>query len=182
MSSTLTQEEVTYAIDPAHSQVEFIVRHLMISKVRGRFEGIAGTIEHAPGSNVPSAVEVTINVASIDTHEAQRDAHLRSADFFDVEKYPEMTFTSNRIVGEESAFRLIGNLTIHGVTREVVLDAAFEGRGADPWGNERVAFSAQGKINRKDFGLTWNQVLEAGGVAVGDEVRIELDVEAILQK
>lgn len=180
--TTVLQQNSTYAIDAAHSGVEFAVRHLMISKVRGRFSKVSGAIDLAPGSNVPAAVAVTIDAASIDTREEQRDAHLRSADFFDVEKYPSLSFESVRIEGTESDFRIHGKLTIHGVTREVVLQTAFEGRGGDPWGGERVSYSAKTTINRKDFGLTWNQVLETGGFAVSDEVRIELEVEGVLQK
>lgn len=180
--TTVLQQKSTYAIDAVHSGVEFAVRHLMISKVRGRFSKVSGTIDLAPGSNVPAAVAVTIDAASIDTREEQRDAHLRSADFFDVEKYPSLSFESTRIEGTAPEFQVHGNLTIHGVTREVVLQTAFEGRGGDPWGGERVSYSAKTTINRKDFGLTWNQVLETGGFAVSDEVRIELEVEGVLQK
>jgi len=179
---TQTQTDQTYAIDPAHTTVEFVVRHLMISKVRGRFTSVAGTIEVPEGSNVPDAVEVTIDAASIDTREEQRDNHLKSADFLEVEKFGQVKFTSKGVEGSGDAFKVRGNLTIHGVTREVVLDTTFEGRTADPWGNQRIGYEAHTKISRKDYGLVWNQALEAGGVAVGDEVKIELNVEAILQK
>jgi polyisoprenoid-binding protein YceI len=170
-----------YAIDPAHSSVEFVVRHLMISKVRGRFAGVAGTIELEPGSDVPTAVTATIDATSIDTREPQRDAHLKSADFFEVEKYPALEFVSTRIEGAPNDFTIYGNLSMHGITHEIALKAEFEGRGADPWGGQRAGYSASAAINRKDFGLTWNAVLEAGGVAVSDEVRIELNVEAVLR-
>jgi polyisoprenoid-binding protein YceI len=129
---------------------------------------------------VPAAASVRIDVASIDTREPQRDAHLRSADFFDIEKFGEITFESTRVEGDEERFTMYGDLTIHGVTREVALEGTLDGRGKDPWGGERVAYEAHAKISRKDFGLTWNQVLEAGGVAVSDDVRIELNVEAVL--
>lgn len=179
--STQTAEKTTYAIDPAHTTVEFVVRHLMITKVRGRFAGVAGTIELQPGSDVPVAVSARIDASTIDTREPQRDTHLKSADFFDVEKFAALEFASTRIEGTPDAFTIHGNLTIHGVTREVALKAAFEGRAADPWGGQRLGYTASTIINRKDFGLTWNAALETGGVMVGDEVRIELDVQAVLQ-
>jgi polyisoprenoid-binding protein YceI len=180
--STQLVEKATYAIDPVHTTVEFVVRHLMITKVRGRFTGVAGTIELQPGSDVPSAVQAHIDAATIDTREDQRDTHLKSADFFEVEVHPALRFTSTRIEGRSDDFTIHGNLTIHGVTREVALKGEFEGRAADPWGGQRVGYSASTTINRKDFGLTWNAALETGGVVVGDEVRIELNVEAVLQK
>ena len=182
MSSTQVQEQSVYALDTAHSTVEFVVRHLMISKVRGRFAKFTGDVKLAPGSDLPQAIDVTIDAASVDTREEQRDNHLRSADFFDVEKFPNLTFASRRIEGTHDDFEAYGDLTIHGVTREVVLKGSFEGRGADPWGGQRVGYSAHTTINRKDFGLAWNAALETGGVMVSDEVRIELNVEAVLQK
>ncbi len=176
------KKNVTYTIDSKHTNVEFVVRHLMISKVRGRFAGVSGTIEVPAGSDVPSKIDVTVDVASIDTREEQRDGHLRSPDFFEVEKYPNITFASSRIEGEPSSFRIHGTLTIHGTSREVVLEAEFGGRGDDPWGNHRVGYEAHATISRKDFGMTWNQALELGGVAVGDEVKIEIAVEAYAPK
>lgn len=181
MSTTVTQEKSVYSIDATHSGVEFVVRHLMITKVRGRFGAVSGTVELAPGSDVPAAVEATIDASSIDTREAQRDAHLRSPDFFEAEKFPTLTYKSTRIEGGAGGFRVYGDLTIHGVTREVVLEGEFEGRGPDPWGGQRISYSAQTKISRKDFGLTWNQALETGGLAVSDEVKIELNIQAVLQ-
>ncbi len=181
MSSTQVQETV-YAFDPSHSTVEFVVRHLMISKVRGRFAKFTGELQLAAGSDIPQAINATIEAASVDTREEQRDGHLRSADFFDVEKFPHLAFVSRRIEGAADDFKVYGDLTIHGVTREVVLKGTFEGRGADPWGGQRVAYAAHTTINRKDFGLTWNTALETGGVMVSDEVRIELNVEAVQQK
>lgn len=171
----------SHAIDPAHSTVEFSVRHLMISKVRGRFSAVSGTVDVPEGSNVPAAVQAVVQTGSIDTREEQRDAHLKSADFLDADTYPTLSFSSTRIEGSGDAFRMTGDLTIHGVTREVTFDGQFEGRGRDPWGNDRVGYEARATINRKDFGLTWNQALETGGVVVGDEIRIELAVEAIAQ-
>lgn len=184
MTTTTAPESKTalYALDRAHTTIEFVVRHLMITKVRGRFTNFDGTIEVAPQNDIPKAVSVTIDAASIDTREEQRDAHLRSADFFDVATYPELRFESTRVEGTADRFTMHGNLTIHGVTREVALDGAFEGRTGDPWGGTRVGYAAHATINRKDFGLTWNAALETGGVVVGDEVRIELNVEAILQQ
>ncbi|MGA7356359.1 MAG: YceI family protein, partial [Candidatus Cybelea sp.] len=171
----------TYSLDRAHTTVEFVVRHLMITKVRGRFTTFDGQIELASGSDLPVAISATIDAASIDTRDDQRDAHLRSADFFEVEKYPILTFESTRIDGTPDEFIIDGRLMIHGVTRDVSLSGSFEGRANDPWGGVRAGYSAHTTINRKDFGLTWNAALETGGVVVGDEVRIELNVEAILQ-
>jgi polyisoprenoid-binding protein YceI len=169
-------------IDPAHSQVEFAVRHLMISTVRGRFAGVKGTVV-ADHDNLENAeVDVTIDVHTIDTREAQRDAHLKSADFFDAERFPVLTFKSNRVTDVKGdRFKLIGDLTMHGVTKEVALDVTAEGRGKDPWGGERAGYSAIAKVNRSDFGLIWNQVLETGGIAVGDEIKIALDLELVKQ-
>lgn len=182
MSTTQVQEKQIFAVDPSHSTVEFVVRHLMISKVRGRFNAFIGAVELAPGSDVPQAINATVETNSIDTREPQRDGHLKSPDFFDAENFPQMNFVSKRVEGGPGEFKVYGDLTIRGVTREVALEGEFEGRTTDPWGNERVGYSAHTKINRKDFGLAWNQALETGGVVVGDEVRIELAVEAILQK
>ncbi len=175
-------QNTAYAIDPAHTSAEFIVRHLMITKVRGRFAGVSGTIELPPGSEVPTSVQARIETATIDTREPQRDAHLKSVDFFEVEKHPTLEFISTRIEGVPDDFTIYGNLTIHGVTREVALNAEFEGQASDPWGGQRVGYSATTTINRKEFGLTWNAALETGGVMVGDDVRIELNVQAVLQK
>ncbi len=182
MTTTETQEKLTYSLDQGHTTVEFVVRHLMITKVRGRFAAFQGSIEVLPDSDLPSAVNVTIDAASIDTREEQRDAHLKSADFLEVEKYPALTFDSTRIEGAPDDFTVHGNLTIHGVTRQVALAASFEGRASDPWGGQRVGYSAHTTINRKDFGLAWNAALETGGVVVSDEVRIELNIEALLQR
>jgi polyisoprenoid-binding protein YceI len=181
---TTAQEQTTqiFTIDPIHTSVGFTVRHLMIAKVRGHFTSVAGTIEIPAGTDLPKAVEVTIAGSSIDTREPQRDEHLRSADFLDVATYPTLSLRSTAITGSPSAFKIQGDLTIHGTTRPVVLDATFEGRATDPWGNLRAGYEATTTISRKDFGLTWNQMLEAGGVAVGDEVRIEISVEAIAPK
>src|SRR5712692_6599362 len=146
----------TWTIDPAHSPVEFAVRHLMITTVRGRFTDVKGTLVADDADPTRAEVEVTINVNSIDTREPQRDAHLRSADFFDAETYPALTFKSTRVTDVRGdQFKLVGDLTIHGVTREVTLDVRSEGRAKDPWGGERAGYSATTKVNRRDFGLTW---------------------------
>lgn len=170
----------TWQIDPAHTEVGFAVKHLMISTVRGRFGSVGGTIRLDESDLERSSVEVEIDAASIDTRQEQRDAHLRSADFFDVEAHPLITFRSRSIESTGDArFRVAGDLTIHGVTREVILDATDEGRGVDPWGNAKAAFSAETRIDRRDFGLGWNQALETGGVLVANEIRITLDVQAV---
>jgi polyisoprenoid-binding protein YceI len=167
-------------IDAAHSGINFAIRHMVVSKVRGRFAKFTWAVRLDDGDLTRSSVEATVDTSSIDTGTAQRDAHLRSADFFDVERFPELRFQSSRIerTGTDR-YRVVGNLTIRDVTREVTLDAEYVGRGTDPWGNERVAFAAKTAIERKDFGLGWNQVLEAGGVLVGDRVEIELDVQVM---
>jgi polyisoprenoid-binding protein YceI len=179
MTSQL-QEKTIYALDRAHTTVEFIVRHLMITKVRGRFTAFDGQIELASNTDLPLSIAATIDAGSIDTREEQRDAHLRSADFFEVEKFPHLIFESTRISGTPDDFTIDGKLTIRGVTRDVNLTGSFEGRATDPWGGSRIGYAAHTTINRKDFGLAWNAALETGGVVVGDEVRIELNVEAVL--
>ncbi len=182
MTTAQLQEKSVYALDTAHTTIEFVVRHLMITKVRGRFTGFEGQIDLASGSDLPTAVSVSIDASTIDTREDQRDAHLRSADFFEVEKYPKLSFESTRISGTPEQFTIDGKLTIRGVTRDVALTGTFEGRASDPWGGRRIGYSAHTTINRKDYGLAWNAALETGGVVVGDEVRIELNVEALLQQ
>ncbi len=171
----------TWKIDPTHSVVEFAVKHLMISTVKGRFSEIEGEIVIADADPSQSSVSATIKAASIDTHTGQRDDHLRSADFLDAANFPVLTFKSTRITGDKQEFKVTGNLTIRSVTREVTLDATNEGAGKDPWGGDRIAFSATTKLNRADFGLTWNQALEAGGVLVGNDVKISIDVQAVKQ-
>jgi polyisoprenoid-binding protein YceI len=178
IAQPLNEIATTWQIDAAHTNVEFAVRHLMISTVKGRFGDVAGSLTLDESDPTAAAIEVTIKTASIDTRQEQRDAHLRSPDFFDAEKYPLISFRGTRIEGDaESEFRLYGDLTIRKVTREIVLNVTREGQGGDPWGGQRVAFSATGKIDRKAFGLTWNQALETGGVVVGDEIKISVDVE-----
>jgi polyisoprenoid-binding protein YceI len=172
----------TWTIDPAHTGVEFAVRHMMISTVKGRFADVKGHLVSNSPTVADGTLEVEIAVASIDTREPQRDAHLRSADFFDAESHPTITFRSRRVEPRRNGeFTLVGDLTIRGTTHEVALTVTPEGRVKDPWGNERVGFSATTKIRRSDFGLTWNQLLETGGVAVGDEIKISIDVELVRQ-
>src|SRR5579862_6141461 len=173
-------QKTIWNIDPAHTSADFAVRHLMISTVRGRFSQVAGFVEMDETDATLSKVDVTIQAASIDTRQEQRDAHLRSADFFHAEEFPTLRFVGKQIRGDvKDAFTLLGDLTIRGVTKEVTLDVSSEGSVKDPWGNQRAGFTAKGKIARSDFGLTWNQLLEAGGVAVGDEIKISIDVELV---
>jgi polyisoprenoid-binding protein YceI len=167
----------TWQIDPTHSSVEFAVTHLMISKVRGRFSDVTGTVV-TDGTPDGSRIEVSIGVASINTHEAGRDTHLRSADFFDAEKFPKIQFVSTSIKSKsDDAFRVTGDLTIRDVTKSVDLDVTREGTGRDPWGNDRAGYNGTLKIDRREFGLTWNQALETGGVVVSNEVKLTIDVE-----
>lgn len=171
----------TYTIDPAHSTAHFTVRHMMITNVRGSFRKVAGTIGYDSANSAASAVEASIDTASISTNEEQRDTHLRSADFLDAEHFPAITFKSTKVerTGEEE-LKVTGDLTIHGVARQIALQV--EGptpESKDPWGNARIGLSAHTRIKRSDFGLTWNAALETGGVLVGDEIKIEIEVSAI---
>jgi polyisoprenoid-binding protein YceI len=173
----------TWTIDPTHSVVEFAVKHLMISTVKGRFGDVKGTIAYNEIDTKQSRIDIEIPIATIDTHNEQRDGHLRSPDFFDAEHHPLMTFKSKRIDGDVNGeFKLTGDLTIRGTTRDVTLDAEFQGRARDPWGGERMGFTASGKINRKDFGLHWNQQLDAGGWVLGDDIKILIEVELVKQQ
>ena len=174
---------VPWTLDPTHTDIEFSVRHLMISNVKGRFSNPTGTVSFDPKKPGALELDVSIPIASIDTRNEQRDTHLRSADFFDAEQFPVMTFTAKGTDGAIGGdFKLIGDLTIRGVTREVTLDVVAEGAGGDPWGNDRLGFSATTKIERKDFGLTWNQALETGGVVVGDQIKITINTELMRPK
>jgi len=169
----------TWQIDPSHSEIQFSVRHMMISKVRGRFREFAGTIEIGERPE-DSRVDVVIEAASIDTRDRTRDEHLRSAEFLDVERFPEVRFTSTSTVpGEKDRWDVTGDLTVRDVTRAVVLHVEFSGGTVDPWGNLRAGFLADAEIDREDFDITWNQALEAGGFLVGKGVGVEIDVEAI---
>lgn len=168
----------TYDIDSAHSQVGFRVKHL-VGKVPGRFTKFSGTIDFTPGKPETWKVDAKIDPASINTDNEKRDGHLKSADFFDVEKYPEMSFKSTKVsdVKGDSA-KLAGDLTMHGVTKPVVLDLEIGGTTKDPWGNAKAGFSAKGKLNRKDWGIVWNKALDNGGLMLGEDIEISIDVEA----
>jgi len=171
----------TYVIDPSHSLVAFSARHLMVAKVRGRFDAPAGSFTIADDP-LESSVEVTIDPTTVTTGDAKRDEHLRSPDFFDVERFPAVTFASTGVTHVKgNDWRLEGNLTLHGVSRSVTLDLGVVGVEKDPYGNTKVGFEARTTLNREDFGLTWNAALESGGVLVGKEITIELEIEAALQ-
>jgi polyisoprenoid-binding protein YceI len=170
----------TWIFDTSHSSIGFSVRHLMIAKVHGRFEHFEGSITYDPNNLAASKVAVQIAAASVSTNEPKRDGHLRSADFFDAEKYPNLTFESTQVVpGKDGEFDILGKLTIRGVTKDVVLKAESLGRAKDPWGGEHASFTARTAINRTDFGLNWNQALEAGGVLVGEKVEITLEIQLL---
>lgn len=182
------QEQATvtrWSLDPAHTQVEFKAKHMMITTVRGRFSGVKGEILVDEANPENSEVEVEIDARSIDTRVSDRDKHLRSEDFLDVERHPRITFRSTRVEGAHAEpgdeFRIVGGLTIRGETREVTLDARYEGLGTDPWGGTRAGFSASTTIDRRDWGLKWNQALETGGILVSNDLTIELQVQAIQQ-
>ncbi len=169
-----------WEIDPAHSTVEFAVKHMMVTTVKGRFKKVSGRIEVDDDNPLASTVNATIETASVDTGQDQRDTHLRSPDFFDAAQYPTITFASKRIepLGDDH-YRVTGDLTMHGVTREVPLDVTFEGEIRDLQGKRRASYSMQTSINRKDFGLNWNVALESGGWLVSDAVKIAIDAEVI---
>lgn len=171
----------TWTIDPVHSEIGFSVRHVMVSKVRGKFTGFNGTIEVAEDP-LQSRVEATIDASTISTGDDTRDNHLRSNDFFDVETHPSFTYASTSVKADGDDFVVQGDLTIHGVSRQVPLALEFNGVGPDPWGGTRAGFSATAEISRKDFGIEFNIPLEGGGVVIGDKVAIQLEVEAVLAK
>lgn len=182
--ATPTEKAIqTYSIDPAHSRLGFTVRHMGFSKVRGSFEQFEGTIRMTPDDLATLEAEATIQTQSITTNAQDRDEHLRSADFFEVDTYPTITFESTEVRDVSgNSFTLVGELTMHGVTKTVELEGEFLGAGTDPWGGTRVAFEAGTRINRKDFGLNWNQVLETGGVLVSEKVDITLEVQAVQEQ
>jgi polyisoprenoid-binding protein YceI len=172
----------TWTLDPAHTDVTFTARHLMVTKVRGRFPIAGGAVTIAENP-LDSSVEATIDVARVDSGDPGRDEHLRSADFFDVEHHPTVAFRSTKVErAGDGAYRLIGDLTIKDVTRPVTLDLEYLGTISSPWGDQRAGFSATTEVSRKAWGLEWNVALEAGGVVVGDKVRLSIDAEAVLQK
>jgi polyisoprenoid-binding protein YceI len=168
----------TYAIDPSHSAVEFVVRHLGLAKVRGRFSAFDAVIEIADRPE-ESKVTVDVDLASIDTRDPNRDEHLRTNVFFDVPNHPTMSFRSTRVTGSGTNWTVDGDLTLRGVTNQVTLDVTFEGAGGDPWGGQRIAFSASGELDREQWGMNWHQVLETGGFVVGKKVKLGLEVEAV---
>ena len=171
---------MAWQIDTSHSSVDFSIRHMMISTVRGTFERFSGTVEADEANPTAALVDVQIEVASINTRDEKRDAHLRSPDFFDVDTYPTIRFKSKRVERtNDDTGKLIGDLTIKDVTREVVLDVEYAGQSRSPWGTTSAGFSATTKINRKDWGLNWNVALETGGVLVADEVKIHIEVELV---
>jgi polyisoprenoid-binding protein YceI len=185
MSTVLptTGTKTTWAIDGSHTDVQFSVRHMMMSNTKGHFTGVTGAIVLDDTNISNSSVEVTIDAASITTRDENRDTHLRSPDFLNAEKYPNITFKSTNVTPKGSDdLKIEGDLTIADVTRPVVLDATFNGRGKSPWGHEVLSYSAETSINRKDFGLTWNVALETGGFVVGDKLKINIELEATLQE
>jgi polyisoprenoid-binding protein YceI len=180
IDGTEVPEGGAYAVDASHSQAGFVVRHLMVSKVRGAFTGVSGTVTVADDIT-DSAVDVEIDAASIDTRDAGRDEHLRSADFFGVDEHPTITYRSTGLRRNGGSWLLDGDLTIKGVTRPVTLDVEFLGAAGDPWGGTRLGFSATGELDREAWGLNWNQALETGGVLVGKKVALEIEAELIRQ-
>jgi polyisoprenoid-binding protein YceI len=178
-----TSRVTTWLIDPKHTFVEFAATHMMVATVKGRFSGVSGTIRADESDIARSTVEVAIDAASLDTHEGRRDRHLRSSDFLDVERYPEIVFTSTSVqLLDPGHLRVAGDLTIRGTTRSVVLDTRLNGKERSPDGYRVASFSAEAEINRQDFGLVWNQTLESGGVLVGDRIRLHLEVQTIEQE
>jgi polyisoprenoid-binding protein YceI len=171
----------TWNVDVTHSAIHFWVRHMVISKVHGRFSRWSGALQLDPQDLARSSVEVHVDAGSIDTQVADRDAHLRSPDFLDVAKYPELVFRSRKVERSGDGWRMVGDLTLHGVTREVALAVEYAGTGKDPWGNERAGFSARTTLDRREFGLQWNAALETGGVLVGEKVEISIELEAVRQ-
>ena len=181
MGTATATEVTTWKIDPAHTNVEFAAKHMMITTVRGHFGKVEGEIHLDEQDLSNSTAEATIETPSINTGVEQRDAHLRSADFLDVEKYPTLTFKSRSLKGSGDEFKLVGDLTIRGTTKPITLDVTLEGRAKDPWGGERLGFTAVTKIDRREFGLTWNQALEAGGILVANDIKITIEGQAVKQ-
>ena len=167
----------TWELDPAHSSIEFVARHLMVTKVRGGFGNFSGTVEIADSPS-DAKVAVEVDLASVVTGSADRDGHLKSPDFFDVENHPTMTFESTAVIEKGDGYQMVGDLTVRGVTRPLTLDVEYLGVITDPWGNDKAAFTASGEVNREDWGLTWNAALETGGVLVSKTAKIEIEVQA----
>ncbi len=179
---TARAEMARYDVDPDHSTIEFRVAHMVISKTTGRFIDYSGFVEMDPDAAVVKTIQATINTASVNTNHEKRDGHLRGPDFFDVEKFPTITYKLKSYLKNGDGYAAVGDLTLRGVTKELVLIGAFNGVTKDPWGNVRAGFMAEGKLNRKDFGMVWNKTLDNGGLVVGDEVLIKLDIECIKAK
>jgi polyisoprenoid-binding protein YceI len=177
--SMIRAETARWDVDPDHSIIEFRVAHMVVSKTAGRFMDYSGVVEMDVDAGTFKTIEATIRTASVNTNQEKRDGHLRNADFFDVEKYPAMTYTMKRYQKQGDGYTAVGDLTLRGVTKEILLTGNFHGVTKDPWGNTRAGFSAEGTINRKDFGMIWNKTLDSGGLVVGDEVSIRLDIECI---
>jgi polyisoprenoid-binding protein YceI len=175
-------EMARWDLDPDHSIIEFRVAHMVVSKTAGRFMDYSGVVEMDAEAQQFKTIEATINTASVNTNHEKRDAHLRNADFFDVEKHPAMTYKMKSYKKTGEGYTALGDLTLHGVTKEITLVGTFNGVSKDPWGNTRAGFTAEGKVNRKDFGMVWNKTLDTGGFVVGDEVNIRLDIECIKVK
>jgi polyisoprenoid-binding protein YceI len=169
----------TFALDPAHSAVEFSVRHMVFSRVKGHFRKFDVTLDVDDATNVPTRVNAEIDADSIDTGVADRVNHLKSPDFLEAQTHQKISFASSKVTGSADSFTIEGNLTIHGVTKPVAISGEVDGRGKDPWGNDRISFSGKTKVNRKDFGLSWNQALESGGVLVGEDIEITMTVQAV---
>jgi len=170
----------TWDIDPGHTDLSFVGRHFMVTKVRGRFTGVTGAVEIAEDL-ADSRVDVTIDMTTVESGSAVRDEHIKSAELFDVEQFPQATFRSTNVEWSGASGTVHGDLTIHGVTKQVPLQVAFEGYARDPWGGDRAIFSARTKVNREDFGITWNMAVETGGVLVSKEIQIEIDLETVLR-
>ncbi|MCA1956901.1 MAG: YceI family protein [Nitrospira sp.] len=182
MSIEVGAETARWNIDPDHSLIEFRVAHMMVSKTTGRFLDYRGFVEMDADAKTFKAIEAVINAASINTNHEKRDAHLRNEDFLDVQRYPTMTYKMKRYDKQGDKYSVVGDFTLRGVTKEVVLVGTLNGVSQDPWGNLRAGFSAEGKLNRKDFGMVWNKALDSGGLVVGDEVQIRLEIECIKEK
>ncbi|QGQ99614.1 polyisoprenoid-binding protein [Paenibacillus psychroresistens] len=174
--------KVKWAVDASHSSIDFSIRHMMIAKVKGTFHTFEAAVEADPTDLTTANISVSVDLGSIDTRNKDRDAHLRSADFFDAENNTKMTFQSTKIIKTgDGEYDVIGDLSLHGVTKSETISVTFEGAGKDPWGNEKVGFSGHGSIKRSDFGLTYNAALETGGVLIADEVKISIEIEAVQQ-
>ena len=182
MPALAVAETARWDVDPDHSIIEFRVAHMVVSKTAGKFMDYSGFVEMDPEAKTFNTIEAAINTVSVNTNQAKRDAHLRNADFFDAQKFPTMTYKMKSYKSTGDGYTALGDLTLHGVTKEIVLVGTFNGATKDPWGNQRAGFSAEGKLNRKEFGMIWNKTLDSGGLVVGDEVQIRLDIECIKAK